>query len=89
MPSIRFTNNLDRHVHCPPDEVEGDTVLDALRSYFVKHERVEGYVLTESEQLRTHMTIFVDGQPILDRSNLNQQISNETVLDVIQALSGG
>ena len=89
MPLIRFTNNLDRHVSCPPDEVKGDTVLDALRSYFALHERVEGYVLDEAEQLRTHMTIFVDGKPILDRLNLQQPIRKETVLDVIQALSGG
>ncbi len=89
MPTIRFTNRLDRHVDCPTDEVEGSSVLDALRNYFAKHTRVEGYVLDEHEQIRTHMTIFIDGQPIRDRGNLHQAIHEDAVLDVIQDLSGG
>lgn len=89
MPAIRFTNRLDRHVDCPQEEVEGETVLCALQNYFSMHERVEGYVLDEAKQLRTHMTIFIDGQPIKDRSNLEQPITEDAVIDVIQALSGG
>lgn len=89
MPTIRFTNRLDRHVDCPKAEVEGDTIIEALKAYFIHHKQVEGYVLDESCSLRTHMTIFVDGQPILDRANLQQSIKDDSVLDVIQALSGG
>jgi hypothetical protein len=35
------------------------------------------------------MTIFVDGKPIIDRTNLEQEINSDAVIDVIQALSGG
>jgi len=60
MPTIRFTNRLDRHVDCPQEKVAGETVLDALRSYFATHDKIEGYVLDESEKLRTHMRLDVD-----------------------------
>jgi hypothetical protein len=35
------------------------------------------------------MTIFIDGQPIQDRSNLGQPIGTDAVIDIFQALSGG
>ena len=89
MPTIRFTNRLVRHVDCPEATVDGSTVIELLRGYFAMHDRVEGYVLDESGQLRTLMTIFVDGKPIIDRSNLEQEINSDAVIDVIQALSGG
>lgn len=37
MPTIRFTNRLDRRVECPDEIVVGTTVLDVLRSYFASH----------------------------------------------------
>jgi hypothetical protein len=89
MPKIRFTNRLVRHVDCPAGEVQGATVLEALRSYFETNSEVEGYVLDECESLRPNMAIFVDGQPISDRCNLNQVVERESVIDVIQALTGG
>ncbi len=89
MPHIRFTNRLDRHVECPSKDVNGSTILSALQSYFAEHAMVEGYVIDERLQLRTHMTIFVNGQPIRDRNNLHQAIDDDAVIDVIQALSGG
>ncbi|HIN09018.1 MAG TPA: MoaD/ThiS family protein [Phycisphaerales bacterium] len=89
MPKIRFTNRLVRHVDCPAGEVQGATVLEALRSYFETNSEVEGYVLDECESLRPNMAIFVDGQPISDRCNLHQAVDRESVIDVIQALTGG
>ncbi len=89
MPTIRFTNRLIRHVDCPAGEVNGATVIEALRSYFDANNQVRGYVLDECETLRPNMAIFVDGQPIVDRTNLHQTVENESVIDVIQALTGG
>lgn len=89
MPTIRFTNRLIRHVDCPAGEVHGATVIEALRSYFDTNNQVRGYVLDECEALRPNMAIFVDGQPISDRGNLHQAVNDESVIDVIQALTGG
>jgi hypothetical protein len=89
MATIRFTNSLDRHVDCPQQIVAGESVMEVLQVYFDSHEKVEGYVLDEAGNLRTHMTIFIDGQPIKDRSNLGQPIGTDAVIDIFQALSGG
>jgi sulfur carrier protein ThiS len=35
------------------------------------------------------MTIFIDGQPIKDRTHLEQPIGSDAVIDIFQALSGG
>ena len=64
-------------------------MIEALRAYFETNNQVRGYVLDECETLRPNMAIFVDGQPIVDRTDLNQTVENESVIDVIQALTGG
>ena len=63
--------------------------MEVLQVYFDSHEKVEGYVLDEAGNLRTHMTIFIDGQPIQDRAKLEQPIGTDAVIDIFQALSGG
>lgn len=89
MPTIRFTNRLNRHVNCPTSTVQGETVLEVLNAYFDTNSQVRGYVLDETESLRQHMAIFVDGEPIANRHNLHQPIDETSTVDVIQALTGG
>jgi hypothetical protein len=45
MPTIRFTNRLNRHVNCPTSTVQGATVLEVLNAYFDTNSQVWGYVL--------------------------------------------
>lgn len=89
MPHIRFTQNIQRHVSCPPAAVDGSTVRDALESYFARIPQARGYVLDDRQALRKHMAIFINGEPILDREHLSDSISNDATIDIIQALSGG
>jgi sulfur carrier protein ThiS len=89
MATIRFTNRLDRHVDCPQENVAGESVHEVLQGYFSSHEKVEGYVLDEAGNLRTHMAIFIDGKPIKDRDHLGQPVGSDAVIDIVQALSGG
>ncbi len=89
MPTVRFTQNIQRHVACPTLQVAGETIRGALESYFQLHERARGYVLDDQGNLRTHMAAFVDGRQLDDRGNLDQPIDSGAVLDVVQALSGG
>jgi len=89
MPTIRFTNRLNRHVNCPTSTVQGATVLEVLNAYFDTNSQVRGYVLDECDSLRQHMAIFVDGEPIANRHNLHQRIDETSTVDVIQALTGG
>lgn len=89
MPRLIFTANLERHVACPAERVEGATVRQALEAYFRRHPRVRSYVLDEQNALRRHVTVFVDGQQIRDRVGLSEQVAPSSEIYVMQALSGG
>jgi hypothetical protein len=89
MPTVRFTENIQRHVACPTREVPGVTVRDVLERYFAENERARGYALDDQGRLRHHMAVFVDGRQIEDRDRLSDPVGPATIIDVVQALSGG
>ena len=89
MPFVRFTRNMQRHVECPEQEVEGTTVREVLENYFSSHPRARGYVLDDRSCLRQHMAVFVDGNQVLDRDSLSDLVPPTATLDIVQALSGG
>ena len=89
MPSISFTANIQRHVACPTSEVSGTTVRATLESFFKDNEAARGYVLDDQGALRRHMNIFVNGEPIIDRTAMSDAVSDRDEIFVMQALSGG
>jgi sulfur-carrier protein len=89
MPSIAFTENIQRHVACPPAEASGRTVREVLDTVFAGNPRARGYVLDEQGELRKHMAIFLDGRMIRDRAGLSDPVGPDSKLYVMQALSGG
>lgn len=89
MPTVRFTQNIQRHVPCPTRDVSGSTVRSVLEVYFADNAPARGYVLDDQGKLRKHMAAFVDGQQILDRERLSDKVASNAVVDVVQALSGG
>jgi len=84
-----FTKNLQRHVECPPADVDGVTVHEVLDAVFAQNERLRGYVVDERGALRKHMTVFVDGNQIADRVGLSDAVDPTGEVFVMQALSGG
>jgi hypothetical protein len=60
-----------------------------MDDYFSEHERARGYVLDEQGKIRQHMVIFIDGEMVRDRNGLTDHVKPDSVIDVIQALSGG
>jgi hypothetical protein len=89
VPTIRFTENIQRHVACPERVVGGGTLREALDAYFRGNERARGYVLDDQGRLRQHMAIFIDGRQVRDRERLSDPLAPDAVVDLIQALSGG
>lgn len=89
MPSISFTANIQRHVACPTSNVNGPTVRAALENFFKGNEVARGYVLDDQGMLRRHMNIFINGEPIADRTALSDAVSDRDEIFVMQALSGG
>lgn len=86
---VVFTDNLQRHVACPPAEVEGATVRQALDEAFRENDRARGYVLDEHGALRHHMVIFVNGAQVRDRKELSDPLPSDGEIYIMQALSGG
>jgi sulfur-carrier protein len=89
MPTVRFTDNIQRHVACPTRAVDGATLRDALEGYFRTNSRARGYVLDDQGTLRKHMAAFIDGEQIGDRELLSDPVRPDSVIDVFQSLSGG
>jgi molybdopterin synthase sulfur carrier subunit len=89
MATVRFTQNIQRHVNCPTREATGATLRAVLDDYFRDNERARGYVLDEQGKVRQHMVIFIDGEAVRDRDKLSDPVGSNAVIDVIQALSGG
>jgi hypothetical protein len=89
MATVRFTQNIQRHVPCPTREIAGSTLRDVLNEYFRENERARGYVLDEQGKVRQHMIVFIDGEMALDRDRLSDPVKENSLIDVIQALSGG
>ena len=89
MATVKFTQNIQRHVACPTREVPGATLREVLDHYFQDNERARGYVLDEQGKVRQHMVAFIDGDAIRDRDGLSDPVHPNSVIDIIQALSGG
>jgi molybdopterin synthase sulfur carrier subunit len=89
MATVRFTQNIQRHVSCPTREAAGRTLREVLDVYFRDNERARGYVLDEQGRIRQHMVVFIDGEAVRDRNALGDAVGPDAVIDVIQALSGG
>ncbi len=89
MVRVTFTSNIQRHVQCQTVDIVGDTVREVLNSVFEKNEQARGYVLDDRGAVRKHMIIFINGQPIKDRTLLSDEVSAGDEIYVMQALSGG
>jgi sulfur-carrier protein len=89
MARVAFTENIQRHVACPPTEAAGATVREVLDAVFAGNPQARSYVLDDQGALRRHMTIFVDGQIVRDRTRLSEPVTAATSIYVFQALSGG
>jgi hypothetical protein len=89
MPRVVFTPNIQRHVLCPDAEASGHTVREVLDEVFAENAQARSYVLDDQSGLRRHMTIFVDGRMIKDRTGLSDAVGAASTIHVLQALSGG
>jgi molybdopterin synthase sulfur carrier subunit len=87
--TVHVTPNLQRHIATETASVGGRTVAEVLQAYFSQCPGLRGYVLQDAGELRTHMTIFVNGTAIQDRKNLSDPVPDDGEVYIMQALSGG
>lgn len=90
MPLVRFTSHLRRYFPTLEDQqVPGDTVAELVSALDRAYPGLRGYVVDERGALRKHVNIFVDQELVRDRVRLGDTVTAQSVVDVIQALSGG
>lgn len=89
MPTIHLTRHLRNVAPTGPVEVDGATLGAALDAYFSVVPRARSYVLDEQGRLRRHVAVFVDGELLMDKTNLKLPVTPHTEIYVMQALSGG
>ena len=89
MARVTFTENLQRHVSCPPVEACGGTVREVLDAALDGNERALGYLLDDQKALRKHIAIFINCKQIRDRVHLSDSVRDDDKIYVMQALSGG
>lgn len=89
MPRVYFTPNLTRHIGDQAGEAPGCCVREVLDRHFQTRPQVRSYVLDDQGALRRHMNILVGSVPLKDRVHLSDPVGEDTVIYVLQALSGG
>lgn len=89
MARVEFTDNLQKHLPCPPARAPGDTVRAVLEVVFEENAPLRSYLLDDQGRLRKHVNIFINGEMIADRIRLTDPVEDDDQVFVFQALSGG
>ena len=89
MPRICFTQNLQRNVACPDEDVSGTTVREVFDAYFGRHPDARSYILDENGGLRSHVVVFIGDTRATDRLGLRDVVEPRSEVCVMQALLGG
>ena len=75
MASVVFTPALRRFLRAPDTRVAGATVGEALEGVFGANPALRGYVLDDQGALRRHVAVYVNGEPVRDRTGLSDPVA--------------
>ena len=89
MTQISFTENLRRHIECPPVAVGGSTVREVLDAVFADNPMLRSYILDDQGRVRRHVNVFINSRAVSDRLALTDPVGPRDDVFVFQALSGG
>jgi len=64
-------------------------VRAVLEAAFVDRPALRGYVLDDQGAVRQHVAVFVDGERLRDVARQSDPVRPDSVIHVMQALSGG
>lgn len=89
MATLIFTQQLARFIAVPTVTTDANTLRAALVDAFADNPALKSYVVDEQWHLRKHVVIFLDGERVRDRSNLDLPLAPHSTAYILQALSGG
>ena len=93
MPTVELTRHL--YTFFPALEgaslqIEGaTTVAEVVRALDERAPGLGFYICDERGRLRRHVNIFVDSEMIADRARLGDRVGPDSLVMIMQALSGG
>ena len=89
MPVVEFAPALTRHVPCPKQDVQAETLGAALDAAFRAAPALRPYVLDEQGGVRKHVAVFLNGDMLARDTALARALGPADRVTVIQALTGG
>ncbi len=89
MAAVVFTPALRRFLRVPNTNCVGATVAEVLAAVFGDNHALRSYVLDDQGALRRHVAIYVNGEPVRDRTALSDPVARDDEIYVFQALTGG
>ncbi|MCO8124038.1 MoaD/ThiS family protein [Stieleria sp. TO1_6] len=89
MVTVEFTSQLAQHVDCPTETLEAATIRELFDVVFKRNPQARGYILDDQDCIRKHVAVFIDGQLLHQRENLDTPLGPNSQVYVMQALSGG
>jgi molybdopterin synthase sulfur carrier subunit len=89
MARLIFTQQLARFTAVPQVETAAVRLRAGLDAAFELNPALRGYVLDDQGHLRENVAIFIDGRRSADRIRLDDRLKPDSMVYVLQALSGG
>lgn len=89
MPIIRIPAVISESGGSKKVEVDGETVLDALRAYGDEHgSELEENVLGDGE-VKEYINVYVNGKDVRDLDGVDTPVEDDDEIRIIPAASGG
>jgi molybdopterin synthase sulfur carrier subunit len=89
MARLFFTQQLARFTTLPQIETAAPRLRAGLDTAFAANPALRGYVLDDQGHLRENVVIFIDGRRCVDRVGLDDSLKPDSMVYILQALSGG
>ena len=89
MAQLFFTQQLARFTAAPEVATDAPRLREGLDSAFAVNPLLRGYVLDDQGCLRPNVVIFIDGRRCRDPRRLDDPLTPDSKVYVLQALSGG
>lgn len=89
MARIVFTQQLRRFTAAPEVITDATSLREALEVAFKGTPNLRGYVLDDQGHLRKHVIVFIDGRRVRDYARLDDALTADSQVHVLQALTGG
>ena len=89
MVTVEFAASLRRHVECAPQSVMPGSLRAVLDAALGAAPDLAHYVFDDQRAVRKHVAVFLNGQMVQDRHNLERALVDGDRVLVVQALTGG